>query len=36
MRGKFLELGLIVENFSNKPYPLQRSLFMINIDDDIN
>ena len=36
MQGKLLDLGLIVENISNKQNLLQRRLFVINIDDDIN
>ena len=36
MQGKFVELGLIVENISNKQNLLQRSQFVIDIDDDIN
>ena len=33
MQGKFLELGLIVDNFSIKQNLLQRSQFVIFIDD---
>ena len=36
MQGKFLELGFIVKNFSNKQNLFQWSRFAFNISDDID